>query len=169
MDFPHTKRLQEIVQSHHWALCDATAPKGRKIPFTIEELDVLPPARQFKNKHNYIFLPLRTKGQTLRDAYFRVQGVGPAIVLDSLGDHADLNGEGAWVREGRLVYPFSRIHFHGKMTMCAYPETTALAHPPLLFIPYHSVIAKFEKHFRILTSDELNQCSRPLQPSEMFK
>ena len=156
--FENSKKLKEIVESKDWLLYDTTLPNGRNYPWSYEELNKKGKAEVFEIGHNYFFVPKPKKNQTLREAYAVTKGIGPAIVLPSIEDHLDMDGEGSWTVNGKLTYPFSRLLFEDEFLVAMSPEQPQFADVklPLLGIPYRRVIDKFSKYFTILKPEDLN-------------
>ena len=156
--YSESARLKEIIESHRWTLFDATLPEGKNRPFSWDELAKRGCAEQFEIGHNYFFVPKPKKNQTLREAYAVTKGIGPAIVLPSIEDHLDMDGEGSWTVNGKLTYPFSRLLFEDEFLVAMSPEQPQFADVklPLLGIPYRRVIDKFSKYFTILKPEDLN-------------
>lgn len=156
--FPESERLKQIIYSHDWRLYDATLPEGRKYPFSWDEIEQMSPAEMFEIGRNYLFSPLQKKGQTKKEAYSVTKGIGPAIVVESLDDHADMDGEAPLVFDNRLIYCFSRLIFDDKYVIGMSPQSFDFpsAKTPILVIPYRNAIQKFEKLFKIISPEDLH-------------
>lgn len=153
--FAQSKELQGIVKGHDWLLYDVTLPEDRETAWTWEEIQRMKPTKAFEMGHQYMFVPKPQNGQTLRDAYAVTKGLGPAIVVSSIDDHVDMDGEGPITLNDKLVYIFTRMLFEDMLLLTS-PRNIVMPRPPKLVIPYRSVVPKFEKYFKIVTPEEMN-------------
>ena len=156
--FERSKDLREIIESKDWLLYDVTLPKGRNYPWSYEELTKKGKTEFFEIDHQYFFVPKPKENQTLREAYVVTKGIGPSISLPSIEDHVDMDGEGAWIVDGKLTYLFSRLIFGDEILIAMSPRSLQFADVrlPILGIPYGSVIDKFSKYFTILKPEDIN-------------
>ncbi|MBI4450444.1 hypothetical protein HY642_00585 [Candidatus Woesearchaeota archaeon] len=156
--FTHSRKLIDIIEATSWQLYDVTMPDGRQLPWGFPELEQKGTARSMETGGQYLFAPKPSQGQTLRDAYSVTKGLGPAIVLPSIPDHADMDGEGGRLLNDKLYYIFTRLIFGGptgNMLLATSPAVVHMPQPPFLVIPYRSVVEKFSNFFRIVTPQEM--------------
>jgi hypothetical protein len=152
--FTESKRLKEIVESHNWTLYDVTRPKGyNDIKYEWDELEKENPAQEYQIEHNYLFVPIPKKGETLKKAHSQVlEGIAASLVIHNPDEDRwlsltvkkkpidELTGNSATAL-------FTRLFF---VDECAY-VTTPGDSPELDFvaIKYDCLIDTFEKYFSI--------------------
>lgn len=169
--FPQSKELRELIESRGWSLYDATIPKRREKPFSWEELEQRGPAKEFLNGNNYIFAPIPQNNETLRQAYSRTRGVGPCIQLEYAAQHADMDGEGPFIVNGKMTYVFSRLgveFYRGIDTIGLFTPPSAVPNAPMLIIPFPYVLPKFINHFKIITHEEFHSGLQDSNPNPNF-
>jgi len=155
--FPQSKQLKELIESHGWTLYDSTLPEGRDTAFSWEEFQEKSPTEEFVNGHDYIFVPMPQKGETLRKAYSHTKGLGPCIQLNNMEEHIDMDGDGAHIVNEKITYIFTRLApepYQNRNAIGLFTPPSAMPNMPCLIIPFEYVLEKFQKHFKIITPQE---------------
>lgn len=160
--FSDSEELAELIYRSGWSLYDLVV-NGNQVT-SWDGINNLKPIREFRFGNNYMFIPNPRDSQTLRDAYSITKGLGPAIQLSSLDDHADMNGEGAVLIDDKLTYLFTRLLFeedyHNRRCVIATsPPTSIMPSPPALIIPSEHTLRKFKKHYKTITPEDLKRKS----------
>jgi len=155
--FPHSRELLDIVESKGWTLYNSATSEDLETAFTWEELDSKGPTRTFEFGNNYIFTPIKTNGQTLRQAYAVTMGVGPSFIVPSIEAHLNMNGKTFLALDKSLFYYFSRMFFVSEEIDYVL-LTSPLNHPhPILMIPAQHALEKFRDLFRVITPADLQR------------
>ncbi|OGJ21262.1 hypothetical protein A3K73_05400 [Candidatus Pacearchaeota archaeon RBG_13_36_9] len=155
--FPQSKELKQLIESHEWDLYDSTMPEGRIKPFTWEEFQERGPAKEFVTGNNYLFAPIPKQGVSLRNSYINAGCMGLCFQLDNIEQHIDMDGEGAHIVNGKITYVFSRLgveHYERMAAVSLFTPPSAMPNTPILIIPFRYVLEKFQKHFRIISTEE---------------
>lgn len=150
--FPQSRELKDIIESYDWTLYDVSnPPKGRA--HTWEEMDKMSPAEQYEVGHNYLFVPILKKRQTLRQAYTPTKGLGPSLSIDDPNDDRWLSLEVQKKTNGNVAL-FSRLFMHEDCAFVSSPETDYLPNPDFVAIRYDKLVDTFRRYFRIVLPED---------------
>ncbi|MBI4440889.1 hypothetical protein HY639_01860 [Candidatus Woesearchaeota archaeon] len=149
--FPQGNDLKDIIERHQWTLYDATRPEG--VVYTWEELDKMAPATAFAVGHNYLFVPIPKKGETLRQAYTPTKGLGPSLTIENPDEDRWLSLYVQRKANGNVAL-FSRLFMEREFVVASSPRTIYLLDPDVVIMKYESLVDTFRKHFRIVSPDE---------------
>ena len=153
--FPESKSLKEIIESHNWQLYDVTNPPENRA-YTWEEIEKKAPAGQFEIGHNYLFVPIPKKGETLRQAYTPTKGLGPSLIVEDAEDETKWAGiynvSGRYYEKKPIL--FTRLGFDSDFLVAFTPKTIFMPESDIVGMIYPNVIDNFRKYFRIVSPEE---------------
>jgi hypothetical protein len=155
--FPEGNELKKVIESYDWTLYDVSnPPEGRA--FTWEELDKKSPVKQFEIDHQYLFVPIPKKGQTVREAYISTKGLGPSLMIENPDDERYVSlivkAKSKLDCKRGCVALFSRLVFDERFAYVTSPETDYLPDPDLVAIKYDKLVDTFRRYFRVILPEE---------------
>jgi hypothetical protein len=150
--FPQSRELKNIIEDRNWTLYDVSnPPEGRA--YMWEEMDKMTPANQYEVGHNYLFVPIPKKGQTLRQAYTPTKGLGPSLTIEDPDDERWLSLK-VQPKSNGIVALFSRLFMLEECAFVTIPKTYYLLNPDFVAIRYDRLVDTFRRYFRIVSPEE---------------
>lgn len=147
---PQGEEIKEIVESYGWTLYDVTE-RQQDPSFTYEDMEREGPAQEFRVSHQYMFIPIPEKGQSLREAYAVTQGLGPILDIENPAEERWLGVDLYWTH---TLAVFTRMMFATDGVALTSPRIEGGKNPDWVSMPYDSVVDTFRKYFRIISAVE---------------
>jgi hypothetical protein len=166
--FPESRELIDLIKNHYWDLYDTTResddPSKERISW--EELQSNGPAEEFVDGNNYIFIPTPIEGESLRQAYENARFISPCMQFDNSRKYRYMDKRKAIIIDGAPTYLFTRLgvySYKGMDTITLFTPQSEIPNRPTLVFPFETALESFQKHFKIITSEDYKRGIEPLK------